>query len=280
MKKTQPQRRRGAEEDAGIVPRPAQGGTPSASRFPRVRLRVLCASAVALCLVACTRRPPSGLPTYPGLGDAAALEVLAERAAAVKTLSAQCRLTLTRPDGQTVRLDGAVVMAPPDRLRLRAWKFNQAVFDLTLTPDGLWVVTPDDPSRREKVIPASLSAARLGREWALLSGSFFGEPGLSVRDAGRRLAVSKAMGDGRTVVCEVERKTLTPRRYRMSDPEGRERFTLALSHYQLFDGIPWPTRLGARSGDGRISIRMNDVELNGELAPNAFKPPRRAEKLP
>jgi outer membrane lipoprotein-sorting protein len=230
----------------------------------------------------CARRPPAekGLPVFGNVDNATALRVLDERARAVRTLSSQCDLTLTRPDGQTVRLDGAVVMAPPDRLRLRAWKFNQAVLDLTLTPEGLWVMTPDDPSRRERVLPASLSAAQLGREWALLSGSFFGDPALSVREVGDRLAVTKTVEDGRTIVCDVERSTLTPRRYRMFDAGGRARFTLTLSEYGMFEEIPWPTRLDAASGEGRILIRLKDVELNGELAPNAFKPPRRAEKQP
>jgi hypothetical protein len=241
---------------------------------------VLLLPLAALMVGGCATRPKpaSDLPTFGDVDRATALHVLDERARAVKSVSARSVLTLTRPDGQTVRLDGAVVMAPPDRLRLRAWKFNQAVFDLTLTPDGLWVVTPDDPSRRQKVLPASLSAAQLGREWALLSGSFFGDPGLTVRDAGDRLVVSRSLDDGRTVMCDVDRGTLTPRRYRMFDPAGRARFTLTLGDYGVFNGIAWPTRLDARSGEGRIGIRLDDVELNGELAPNAFKPPRRAEK--
>jgi hypothetical protein len=226
------------------------------------------------------RKVESTLPTYDHVDEATALRILDERARAVRTVSARSDLTLTRADGQTVRLDGAVVMAPPDRLRLRAWKFNQAVFDLTLTPDGLWVVTPDDPSRRQKVLPASLSAAQLGREWALLSGSFFGDPGLKVRIANDGVVVTKPLDDGRAVVCEVDRRTLTPRRYRLLDPAGRTRFTLGLSGYGMFDGIPWPTRLNALSEDGRIAVGLKDVELNGELAPNAFRPPRRAEKQP
>ena len=235
----------------------------------------LCAGLLAC---GCARRQPSNLPTYPNLDDAAALRVLAGRAVAVKTLSAPADLTLTRPGGDTVQLDAAVVMAPPDRLRLRAWKFGQAVFDLTLTPDGLWVMTPDDPSRREKVLPASLSAAQFAREWALLNGQFFTLPDLSLAGDGKRLLVTRRQGDGRTITCTVDRATLTPRNYVMRDPAGRVRFTLALSDYQMTNGIPWPMRLDARSGDGRISVRMKEVDLNGELSPTAFRPPRRAEK--
>jgi outer membrane lipoprotein-sorting protein len=228
----------------------------------------------------CAHKPAgSNLPTYAGLDDAAALKVLSERAAAVKTLSAQCRLTLTRPDGESVRLDGAVVMQPPERLRLRAWKFNQAVFDLTLTPDGLWVMAPGDEERREKVLPASLSAAQFGREWAVLNGGFFLERDLVTGGDRTWLDVRRRVEDGRTILCRVDRRTLTPWRYEMRDPSGKLRFRLALSEYQVVSGIPWPTALAARSGDGRIDVRMKDVELNQELAPTAFRPPRRAEKV-
>jgi hypothetical protein len=230
----------------------------------------------------CAARQPTetSLPTFGDVDHQTALRVLDERARAVKTLSSQCGLTLARPDGQTVELVGAVAMAPPDRLRLRAWKLGQAIFDLTLTPDGLWVMTPDDPSSKQKVLPASVSAAQLRREWELLSGSFFGDAGLKVRDEGSRLAVTKTLEGGRSVVCDVDRRTLTPRRYRLLDPAGRTRFILTLGGYDLFNGIAWPTRLKATSDEGRIGVRLKDVELNGELPPGAFVPPRRAEKQP
>ena len=242
------------------------------------RLVFVGALGIALAGCAARRRVDEKLPIYGRLDHAAALRVLAERAESVRSVSAQAGLTLTRVDGQSVNLDGAVVMAPPGRVRLRAWKFNQAIFDLTLTPDGLWLLTPDDPARREKVLPASLSAARLGREWAMLNGSFFGDPGLAVRESGELLVVTKELEDGRTIVCDVDRATLTPRRYRMLDPAHKTRFTLALSQYGVFEGVAWPTRLVATSEQGKILIRLKDVELNGELAAGAFRPPRRAEK--
>jgi hypothetical protein len=218
------------------------------------------------------------LPTYPNLDEAAARTVLVERAKGVRTLSAACDLTLARPDGQTVRLDGAIAMAPPDRLRLRAWKFNQAVFDLTLKPEGLWVMAGGDAARRRKVVPASLGAARLGREWAMLNGQFFSERDLTTRTEGGRMTVSRVLEDGRRLVCDVDGSTLTPRRYRMFDPAGKERFRLSLSGYGVYDGAVWPTRLAARSDEGRITVTMKNVELNVDLPPNAFTPPRRAEK--
>ena len=244
-----------------------------------LRSILLLSLAVFLTTTGCARRTPTErLPTYGHLDDAAALKVLADRAVSVTTLASPCDLTLTRLSGDSVRLDGAIAMAPPDRLRLRAWKFGQAVFDLTLTPDGLWVVTPDDPSRREKVLPATLSAAQLGREWAMLNGQFFSQPDLKLGGDAKWFTVSRTLGDGRTVACRADRATLTPRKYVMTDAAGATRFTLKLSDYRVVNQIPWPHRSTAVSDEGTIDVRLKEVELNQELAPNAFKPPRRAER--
>jgi outer membrane lipoprotein-sorting protein len=242
------------------------------------RLGRVCLAAMLLSAPGCAAHKPPPLPTYHGLTDAAALRVLAERAASVEALSGRCDLTLTRADGQSVQLDGAIAMAPPDRLRLRAWKFGQAVFDLTLTPQGLWVMAPEDAGRREKVLPASLSAARFGREWAMLNGGFFLQGDLTTGGDAKWLDVRRRVEDGRTILCRVDRATLTPRQYDMRDPHGALRLRLALTDYRLVSGTPWPMKLNARSGDGHIDIRLKDVELNQDLPPNAFKPPRRAER--
>jgi hypothetical protein len=80
---------------------------------------------------------------------------------------------------------------------------------------------------------------------------------------------------------DVDRATLTPRRYRMLDPAGRERFTLALEEYQQFDGgVAFPTRFTASSDEGGIFVALHDVEMNQPPSPDAFTPPRRAERQP
>ena len=228
-----------------------------------------------------TARDDERLPPYAWADEQTALRDLAERSAAVRTASAACDLTLTRPDGESVRLDGAVALSPPDRLRLRAWKFSRAVFDLTLRPDGLWVLAPDDAGRRRQVLPAALDAATFGREWAFLFGGFFAAPDLEAQVRGDELVVRRTLPDGRSVVCDVDRATLTPRRYRMLDPAGQTRFTLVLEGYREFDGgLTFPTHFTATSDEGGIDVTLRDVELNQSLPDDAFVPPRRAERQP
>ena len=85
-------------------------------------------------------------------------------------MSAECTITLTRPDGETVKLDGAIVTRNPGWVRLRAWKLGRAVFDLTLQPAGLWVMTLDDPKRSEQMLPAKVSAAEFVKQWSYFNG--------------------------------------------------------------------------------------------------------------
>jgi outer membrane lipoprotein-sorting protein len=223
--------------------------------------------------------PREHVPPYHWTDDATALRDLAARARAVHTASAQCQITLTRPDGQSVRLDGALVMQPPDRVRLRAWKLGQAVFDLTIVPQGVWMVLPEDPQSKQRIVPAGASAAEMARAWALFSGGFFaGSDALVTYSGGPRFHVVRWI-EGKKVDCEVERATLTPRRYVMSDSSGLKRFTLELQNSQMIGNIAWPTNLIARSENGTISLQLHDVELNAELPSAAFIPPRRAEKM-
>lgn len=207
---------------------------------------------------------------------------MTNRASAVKTINSPCALTLTRANGESVRLDGALAMSLPDKsVRIRAWKFNTAVFDLTLTPAGLWVELPRDPDRRPQVLPASLSAAQLARALSLFGPDFFEGPKPTLSDSGgARFELAKAVEQNQTMVASVDRATLTVRQYRLLGPSTAVRFTLDLLQYQEFDGLAWPTRLVALNNGSRIDLELRDPQLNAALPPQAFVPPRRAEKLP
>jgi outer membrane lipoprotein-sorting protein len=228
----------------------------------------------------CAAPPAEHLPAYQWVDAPSALHDLCERSQRVHSLSAETSLTLTRSNGDTIHLDGAIAMRLPDSVRMRTWKFGQAVFDLTATPGGLWIEAPPDPERRGQVMPASLSAAKMARAWAVISGEFFCAADARVVDVSPSLVGVERNIGGQRIVCEVQRATLTPRKYSVFDADGVLRFTLTLDHYDLIGGIPWAVKLTAKSEGGLITIELKDPELNGELAPNAFVPPRKAEKMP
>lgn len=239
---------------------------------------LVCLIAVAGCRPA---PPPENLPTYDWVDEATALRILAERSRAIRSTAAEVGVTLTRPDGQSVQFDGAMATRPPDALRLQTFKFGRTVFDLTLNADGMFVKTMDDPARKDKIIPASRSAARFAREWATFTGGLFEQEGLRVETpSSSQMIVRRSLADGRTVVCQVDRPTLTPRRYSMLDGSGVERFSLEVSRYGTFDGVLHPQKLLARSDQGTIDIELRDLEINIEQSDRAFVPPADAEKLP
>jgi outer membrane lipoprotein-sorting protein len=232
-----------------------------------------------LAVVGCAFHPAPPLPTYPDISQADAIRVLSDRAHAIRTISAEGLLTLTHPDGQSIRLDAAIAISPPDKVRLRAWKFGQAVFDLTLNDTGVYLVSPPDSSQVDQIKSASISAARLARTWSLLFGSFFDDPHLAITTHLSTLDLH-LQHDDQNILCTIERATLTPRRYTLIDPDGQQRFSLTLNKYALINNLPWPLRLTAISDAGTLVINLHTVEINADLNPAAFIPPRRAEKLP
>jgi outer membrane lipoprotein-sorting protein len=236
-------------------------------------------SSILLLLVAgCHQTYQEHLPTHPRIDPATTLAQLAQQADRLRTMSGSGTLELTQPKGQTVRLDMAVALQPPQRARIRAWKFGTAVFDLTVLPEGVWLESSKDAATPQQGIGAT--AVPVAKAWALLGGEFFKTPDLLTQTNGQWLVVRSVAVDQPTIICFVDRDTLTPRQYQIVDEFGKARFILTLDHYEDFAGIPWPRRIIASSDAGIISVDLTDVELNGDLQPLTFKPPRRAEKLP
>jgi len=231
-------------------------------------------------LIGCNHEEKETIPTFPLLDAPTSLQTLAQRARLVRTLSGEGLITLTKPTGESVRLDAAIVMRPPNEARVRAWKFGRAMIDLTVTTPGVWAVTPDDPERKEQLKSAGMNAGKLAKTWSVLSGGFFSDSNLSAEVRGSKLIVRRQITAEPTVVCVVDRATLTPRKYILLDDVGKERFSLTLSRYRQFGEIAWPMRLIALSEGGTVEVELREVEINPELAENAFVPPRRAEKLP
>jgi outer membrane lipoprotein-sorting protein len=239
--------------------------------------RCLAPLMIVALLVGCAHKSPP-LPPTPWRDTDDAIRILRERAHSIHTVSSSGLITLTRPSGESVRFDAAIVTAPPDRLRLRAWKLSRAIFDLTLTPDGLWLLGPDSDSMKAKVKSAGVGAGQIARNWSLLSGAFFDRQDLAVAVQSHDLVLTAPQND-MTLRCYVDRLTLVPTRYLMQDDHRKTRFSFTLDGYRLIDAIPYPTRLQADSDSGRVLVQLDDVELNTDLAPAAFIPPTRAEKL-
>ena len=244
------------------------------------RLAPLLLLAIVIGGCAHRRTGREALPTVQYSDNADALRILRERAAAVRTVSSRGTITFVRADGESVRMDLAMVSQPPDRLRLRAWKLGRAIFDLTLTPDGLWLMSPEDPSLRQKVENANVGAAEIARNWSMLSGEFFNRSGLEIERTAKDLVLTAPHDKGLHLSCYVDSRALVPWLYLLQDDGDRTRFSLNLDDFRMVGQLPYPHRVQAESESGRIVVQLEEVELNEDLAPAAFKPPRRAEKLP
>jgi hypothetical protein len=234
-------------------------------------------TTMALCLFPCflfVGCDSEHIATYPSMSDQQAMQILIDRSRRIRTVSAQGLVTLERPSGEIVRLDAALAIQPPTNARLRAWKLGQAVFDITLTPQGLWVVTP-----QEDQTPFGDHTANVTRQWLRSMTGTFEDAGVIAEDSVTRLILKQQADNGATIVCEVDRKTLTARRYILRNRDFQQRFQLTLSRYAEFNGIVWPQRIEAVGPSGSITIDLREIEINGELPSAAFHPPARAVKL-
>lgn len=217
----------------------------------------------------------STLPRYAWSGHDAAMADLAARGEAVQSVSGSCAIYMQASAGGGASLDGAIAARDGSHLRLRAWKFNHAAFDLTLTPDGLWLMmgAGDDDEQPQ------ISAEHIASAWSLLSGDFF-HTAEEVSSTSREHIVRGRDAAGATVRCIIDRRTLTPTRFDYIDSTGTARASLQLQRYRDVDGHLWPMRMAFDSDEGSIVIIMRDIEINAEVPDAAFRPPARAVRQP
>lgn len=252
------------------------------NRLPRRSLTTLVALAT-LALGAC-KGPPRVRP-HQWTDEQAALQTLAARADSIRSIQGPCTLTLTDTRGETVTFDGAlVVRLDGDHawLRLRTWKLGHAVFDTTVRPDGVWLLTSDEASQRMPTANDTLKAARpdqIAEAIRLMTGDFFRDPAAKVVSQGQSLTVTRPL-DHASITATIDRATLTVTQYTILDDKGTPRQTLHLSDYREIgpDATPFPLRIKAVGNEGSAEVRMDDLELNGTIDDAAFTPPRRAVK--
>jgi outer membrane lipoprotein-sorting protein len=232
----------------------------------------------------CAPRAQEHLPVYPWKSPEEAIRIMAARARQIQTVSSECSMTLTRPDGQSVRLEGAVALSSPDKsVRIRTWKFNQAVFDLTLNGNGLWLELPHENERRSQVFPAGLSAGQFARALSFFGPEVFDNPRMKIRDTGTtELELVEPLENSQTLIIRVDRPTLTARQYFLADANGHAKFTLGLREYASVgpEGIVWPLRMVAINDGSQIDVELRNMQINVALPSRAFVPPRGAEKVP
>ncbi len=240
--------------------------------------RVL-ASAIAAILVVgvgCT----ASLPRYEWHDSPSAIRTMARRDGVIRTFSAACRILLGSVGGR-VELTGALVAQPPNRFRLRAWKFSQAVFDITLNEDGLFVFDKSRSSEENENLQR-FNHARFVEAIALLPGFERDVAWRTVSDDGDdEFTIMRTLLDqGYTIECIVDKSTLLRKRCVYRDHEGRIRQSLDFDGYALLGDTVWPTRVEGVGESGSFVLSFDRIDVNSELAPRAFDPPRRAVKQP
>jgi hypothetical protein len=221
----------------------------------------------------------SDLPTYPPMAPEEAWRIVADRASMIRAVSAEADATLTGADATSLRVDAALVMAPPDRVRLRAWKVGHAVLDVTSDAGAVWVDSPPAPDGRAGTETLGVAPDDLARGLLLMPAwAFVAEvPARAERHAGRYVfELSTDLGD---LTCEVAERTLAVRRWSMAGDAHGDR-TLELSDHRLVGGVPWAHEAMLRAGGRSIRLRLRNVDLAHQPDPRAFTPPAGARRLP
>ena len=215
------------------------------------------------------------LPTYAPMEASAAWRIVAERASSIRGVTSEADTTLTGDDGTSLRVDAALLLAPPDRLRLRAWKLGHAVLDVTGDGGVVWVDAPEVPEARGGADALGVEPAALVRGLLLVPGWAFArrEPVRAERRADRYV-YELDTPDG-PLTCEVDVRTLAVRRWRV---EGGQ--TLELSAHRLVDGVAWPGTAVLRDGARSVRLRFRDVALDAAPDERVFAAPAGARRLP
>ncbi|MEM9882064.1 MAG: hypothetical protein AAF800_03995 [Planctomycetota bacterium] len=246
--------------------------TPALSRGERgqgiVGLGVLLVLASGCALVPGGVEP---LPTVAWTDVEDARQILTERQASRGTVQARLTLRFTGPDGEaSPRLDAALAGDGDGRLRLRAWKLGQSMFDLTATPDGVFVAardemrgSGDDPQRGLSGLTGRLGELLSGPDWQTATLSRVGGD------------LQAAWPDG--LRAEVDGRTLTPRRFVVTTDDG-ESITVDTTWSAYATG-PWYRTIAALGPFGEAELDFTGVTLGGALNPRAFVPPRRAVRV-
>lgn len=246
--------------------------------FIRITILIVCFTFVGCCTTN-TALPP--LPTHPWVSPQHAITTITQRVDQIKSFTATGTLELSRPGHDPVILDTVLLGQNRTHIRLRAWKFNSPVFDITIKPEGTWLWTSkrmkDDTQIRSL---SSEYAQQLFSPWwwmgdALREYTTIHEPSDQTMLVKHKLANSELQFSA-----TINKPTLTLTSYILTVPNAdQHRQAINLSQYVILNDIPWPNQLVAQNNLGNFTIKFHEVELNASLPPTAFKPASRAKKL-
>jgi hypothetical protein len=223
----------------------------------------------------CSGRPERvKLPTYPPAGPASTMRFMTERDAGVRTLQAQCRIKLTDSQGDSHNLDGAIVIRDDTHARLRGSKLGQTLFDLTSTPEGVWLYA--DSRVEEKIETKQLTAQKIVDGLSLFLRGVKLDAVESARSTPAGLV--EVVYEGGRVRATIDPATRTVQAFAILNEKGKVTRQV-LMEYTLLDGYVVPISWAGSGLDGTgFRVDLYNIEVNGELNPRAFRPPRRAEQ--
>ena len=227
----------------------------------------------------------TSIPTYPQTPADTVLQSVAANFTSIKTVSGPCRVTLVSEAGESITLSAAIAARPPDHLRLRAWKFDRAIFDATIIGVDVWLVPiaqADSPGA--DALP-QIPSHEIAGSMSLLSGQYFNDAHI-VSETAEIVTVTGSSRELAAIECDIDRRTRTPRIFRFTqlNQPGTLASTLLMDEYRFLKlkgntpPLTWPGRLHFERGAASITIFMDDVVINDELPQTAFKPPARAVK--
>ncbi|MEM9419532.1 MAG: hypothetical protein AAGA25_10855, partial [Planctomycetota bacterium] len=185
----------------------------------------------------------------------------------------------------TTTFDGALVMQGDDRFRLRTWKLNQTIFDLTVTPEGTYVIAADE--MKEESPDSEAELAELANNLsAMLRGADFAKARFSrtkptLVEAAVRFDAPFfiwATWPDDSLIVAIDRRTLSPMNWWVRGDQMNPGIQIQ-SEYSDYEGVRWYRYVIVSGEFGRLQMTFRDVELNGELNPRAFKPSRRAVRI-
>ena len=272
----------------------------------RALLPVLLVSLLAA--GACRSFPPP--PDHSDLDVNAARDFVRTQALALKELEAQVSLSIESSDFSG-SLEGALVVAPPDRMRLRTSKMMQDVFDLLVTPKGLdlyWFPdrvlyrkTPDATEATAGSIERGAGGAPTEADARALSFLRTLDPGamraslsafeLPVADASpaapwqarsvgerverdaRALVVTTLLEGGGRLTRRFDGATLLLETVTVTRSDGATMMVTSYDDYRPVGPLwlPETTRLEDRRHGLVFTMSFSDMAVNGELLPGAFE---------